>query len=62
MARRGTPIPFAMRDEAKRLLALGHKYRQVARVLGISHHTVKKYEGSLPNSLANGTPSTIHYT
>jgi DNA invertase Pin-like site-specific DNA recombinase len=43
MATRGTPLPQALRDEAKKLREDDRSYRAIARELGIDHHTAKKY-------------------
>lgn len=43
MATRGTPLQQATRDEAKKLREDAKSYREIARELGLSHHTAKKY-------------------
>jgi DNA-binding CsgD family transcriptional regulator len=62
MARRGTPIAVDVRQEAKRLFLAGERYRVIARKLGVSHNTVRKYVASLTKMLVSGTPSPVHYT
>lgn len=50
------------RQEAKRLFLAGERYRVIARKLGVSHNTVRKYVASLTKTLGNGTPSLVDYT
>jgi DNA-binding CsgD family transcriptional regulator len=62
LARRGTPIAVDVRQEAKRLFLAGERYRVIARKLGVSHNTVRKYVASLTKTLVSGAPSPVHYT
>lgn len=43
MARRGTPLAFAVRQEIKRLREIGMHVRDVASKLGINKETVCRY-------------------
>jgi DNA-binding CsgD family transcriptional regulator len=61
MARRGTPIAVDLRQEAKRLFLAGERYRVIARKLGVSHNTVRKYVASLTKTLGNGAAYPLEY-
>ncbi len=55
MARRGTPLQQFIRDEVKRLRRenCDMSFRAIARKLGISHPTAKKYAKQVfPKSLS----------
>lgn len=43
MAKRGSPLPFAIREQIKARTAAGEKIRPLARELGVSKNTAKKY-------------------
>lgn len=43
MAQRGAPLPFAMKQAIKTLTAAGAKIKPLARELGVSKNTAKKY-------------------
>lgn len=45
MADRGTPLPFAIREELLRLAREGHSHTSIARELGIHRHTVRNWAG-----------------
>lgn len=44
MAERGRPLPFALKEAIKNRTAAGEKVRPLARELGISRNTAKKYK------------------
>lgn len=44
MAERGRPLPFALKEQIKNRTAAGEKVRPLARELGISKNTAKKYK------------------
>lgn len=43
MARRGTPLPWKLREEIKRLRTDGWTVRAIASYLNVSKRTVDKY-------------------
>lgn len=43
MARRGTPIPWPVREEIKRRTELGETRRQIAAALEVARSTVDRY-------------------
>jgi FixJ family two-component response regulator len=43
MAQRGKPLSFAMKQTIKNRTAAGEKIRPLARELGVSKNTAKKY-------------------
>jgi DNA-binding CsgD family transcriptional regulator len=49
------------RQEAKRLFLAGERYRVIARKLGVSHNTVRKYVASLTKTLGNGAAYPLEY-
>jgi DNA-binding CsgD family transcriptional regulator len=62
VARRGTPIAVDVRQEAKRLFLAGERYRVIARKLGVSHNTVRKYVASLTKTLVIAAPHRVEFT
>lgn len=54
MARRGTPLPFHLRQRIIGLREIKKSYRAIGRELGINHETVKKYLQVSPKSLRAG--------
>ncbi len=43
MARRGTPLPWALRSEIKRRAELGETRRHIASALAVARATVDRY-------------------
>lgn len=43
MAKRGKPLSFAMKEQIKTQTAAGAKIKPLARELGVSKNTAKKY-------------------
>jgi uncharacterized protein YjcR len=44
MAKRGTPLPFAIRQAIKAATAAGAKIKPTARKMAVSPNTVRKYK------------------
>lgn len=47
MASRGRPLPFTQRQDIKTMLAQRQPVAMIARVLGLSRNTVRKYRGKV---------------
>ena len=60
MARRGTPIPFAVRQEIKRLrYQLRLDVRSIAAMLGVNKDTVSKYAPSFGQPPQQTEPNRV---
>jgi DNA-binding CsgD family transcriptional regulator len=60
MADRGRPLPWNMREEIRRLSAIGNSRRAVARIMGVDKKTVDKYVRPTvkkPKAVAQSQPS-----
>lgn len=56
MNRRGRPLPWKIRVEIGRRVALGESRRQIAEAFGVSKTTVQKYAGKFGTQMYTNVP------
>jgi hypothetical protein len=54
--RRGRPLPWSLREEIGRRVALGETRRHVAKALGLSKTTIQKYASKFGTQMSTNVP------